>query len=284
MEVTPINDAFGASIANIDLSSITDGEFEEIYAHWLNYRVLVVRGQNLTDDALEAFSARFGPLDTIPYFSKLGLSEEEFREKGLGSIYILPISNVEKDGKKLGVLGDGEVHWHADTNYMKTPCVGMVLFGKTIPGTGGDTQFADQAGAYESLPDALKTQIATLSIKHDASHTSDGNVRPGFEEFASKDLSELPGELHPIVFTHPETGRKSLFLGRRAFAYVDGLSREESEALLDELWAYAVDPRHVISHQWQAGDVIIWDNRCLLHHREPYTGERFLKRCQINAA
>ena len=115
------------------------------------------------------------------------------------------------------------------------------------------------------------------------SHTSNGKNRPGFENSLTGDNRDLPGELHPIVNDHPEIDCKSLFLGRRAYSYVNGLSLEDSEALLDELWDYATCPEHVLLHQWQPGGVIIWDNRCLLHHREPYTGERFLKRCQINA-
>ncbi len=165
---------------------------------------------------------------------------------------------------------------------MKDPCVGMVLFGDTIPQTGGDTQFADQERAYVALPAALKTRIESLFIKHDAAHTSDGQFRPGFQQYTSEDPRDLPGEVHPIVYIHPETGRKSLFLGRRAWAYVLGLDLENSEALLDELWNYAVQAEQVISHQWQAGGVIIWDNRNLLHHREHFTGERLVKRCQIN--
>lgn len=283
MQVTPVAENFGATIANVDLSSLTDKEFDEIYDLWLKHKALIFRGQDLTDDQLESFSARFGPLDIIPYFHKSGMTEKEFKEKGMGSIYILPISNIENNGVKRGVLGDGEVHWHADMNYMKNPCAGMVLFGVTIPETAGDTLFTDQEGAYEALPEELKARIETLSIKHDASHTSDGNNRPGFEEYDSDDPRDLPGEVHPIVYVHPETGRKSLFLGRRAWAYVVGLELDESEALLDELWEQTIKPEHMITHKWQKGDVIAWDNRTLLHAREPFTGQRLLKRCQINA-
>lgn len=285
MNVTAIKENFGASVDGVNLASITDAEFDEVYNLWLKHKVVIFHGQDLSDDQLESFSARFGPLDTIPYFNKLDMTEAEFREKGMGSIYILPISNIEKDGQARGVLGDGEVHWHADTNYMEKPCVGMVLFGDVIPTTGGDTQFADQEGVYESLPQELRDRIETLSIKHDASHTSDGAIRPGFEHVTTDDPREVPGAIHQIVCTHPETGRKSVFLGRRAWASVVGLDLEESEALLDELWKYATASEHVLSHKWQRGDVVAWDNRCLLHHRESFAGEgqRLVKRCQINA-
>lgn len=284
MQAIPLSGNFGARIEEIDLTSIAETDFEKVYRLWLEHKVLVFRSQTMTDDQLEAFSARFGDLDTIPYFSKLNVSEKEFKSQGYSSIYILPISNISEDGRSIGALGDGEVHWHSDTNYMRNPCAGMVLLGETIPPAGGDTHFADQERAYHALPDTLKEQISSLCIKHDASHTSDGNVRPGFEEFASASLADLPGEKHPIVYEHPETGRTSLFLGRRAYAYIDGLSLRESEALLDQLWDHAIRPEHVITHQWQRGDVVVWDNRNLMHHRGPFEGSRYLKRCQINSS
>jgi taurine dioxygenase len=163
----------------------------------------------------------------------------------------------------------------------KEPGIGMVLYSEIIPSKGGDTQFADQYGAYNSLPVNLKQRIENLSIKHDRTHTSDGKLRQGFEEVASGDPRDTPGQLHPIVYTHPETGKKALYLGRRAWAYIDGLSLQDSEALLDELWSYAIDDQHVITHQWRVGDVIAWDNRSILHRRDGFNEPRLLKRCQL---
>ncbi len=277
----PSNPSFGADINDCNLATVSDDNFKEIYQLWLKYGVLRFRGQDLSDDQLQAFSAKFGKLDTIPYFGKMDITEEEFKRQGGGSIYILNISNIKKEGKPIGGLGDGEAVWHADMTSQEIQGIGMVLYGEIIPSEGGDTQFSDQYAAYDSLPADLKRRIENLSIKHDATHTSDGELRYGFEEFASGDPRETPGKLHPIVYTHPETGKKALYLGRRAWAYVDGLSLEDSEALLDELWTYAVKDEHVITHQWQVGDVIAWDNRSTLHRRDGFNEPRLLKRCQL---
>lgn len=277
----PPNPTFGADISECNLATVSDDNFKEIYQLWLKYGVLRFRGQKLNDDQLQAFSGKFGKLDTIPYFDKMGITEEEFKRQGRGSIYILNISNIKKEGKPIGGLGDGEAVWHADMTSQEIQGIGMVLYGEIIPSEGGDTQFSDQYAAYDCLPEDLKRRIENLSIKHDATHTSDGELRYGFEEFASGDPRETPGKLHPIVYTHPETGKKALYLGRRAWAYVDGLSLEDSEALLDELWTYAVKDEHVITHQWQVGDVIAWDNRSTLHRRDGFNEPRLLKRCQL---
>lgn len=281
MQVQPITPSFGADISDCNLSAVDDQVFKEIYQLWLKYGVLRFRGQHLSDDQLEVFSAKLGKLDTVPYFDKLGLTAEEFKNKYGGSAYILKLSNIQKDGKPIGGLGDGEASWHADMTSQEIEGVGMVLYGEIIPSEGGDTQFADQYAAYDCLPDELKQRIENLSIKHDASHTSDGEVRKGFEDGEKSDPRKTPGKLHPIIYTHPETGKKALFLGRRAYAYVDGLSLEDSEALLDELWSYAVKDEHVITHQWQVGDVIAWDNRSTLHRRDGFKEPRLLKRCQL---
>jgi len=281
MQVQTISPSFGADISDCDLATLDNEAFKEIYQLWLKYGVLRFRDQTLSDDQLQAFSAMFGKLDTIPYFDKMGLTEEEFKLQGRGSIYILNISNIKKDGQPIGGLGDGEAVWHADMTSQEIQGVGMVLYGEIIPSKGGDTQFADQYAAYNSLPEDLKSRIENLSIKHDATHTSDGELRYGFEEFAADDPRETPGKLHPIVYIHPETGKKALYLGRRAWAYVGGLPLEDSEALLDELWTFAVDDEHVITHQWRVGDVIAWDNRSTLHRRDGFDEARLLKRCQL---
>tara|TARA_Y100000385_G_scaffold256154_1_gene282340 strand:- start:3377 stop:4237 length:861 start_codon:yes stop_codon:yes gene_type:complete len=281
MQVQPITPSFGVDISDCNLTTVDDEVFKQIYQLWLQYGVLRFRDQTLSDDQLQAFSAKFGRLDTIPYFDKMGVTEEEFKRQGGGSIYILQLSNIEKDGKPIGGLGDGEAVWHADMTSHKEPGIGMVLYSEIIPSKGGDTQFADQYGAYNSLPTELKNRIQNLSIKHDRTHTSDGKLRQGFEEVASGDPRDAPGQLHPIVYTHPETAKKALYLGRRAWAYIDGLSLQDSEALLDELWTYATDDKHVITHQWRVGDVIAWDNRSILHRRDGFNEPRLLKRCQL---
>ncbi|MEO0872957.1 MAG: TauD/TfdA family dioxygenase, partial [Pseudomonadota bacterium] len=137
--------------------------------------------------------------------------------------------------------------------------------------------------AYQRLPDALKARIEGLTIKHDAAHTSVGDLRAGYEPF--DDPRDAPGAIHPIVRVHDETGDKCLYLGRRDWAYIPGLSLEDSEALLDELWRYAIPEDAIVEQNWSPGDVIIWDNRRCLHRRSEIdpTTRRLLLRCQVLA-
>lgn len=278
IDIQPIRDDFGADIDGVDLASINDDAFEVIYQAWLDYGVLRFHGQNLSKDSLQAFSQRFGPLEKIPFGR---LSKEQ--QAKLDNLYVTAISNIMVDGKPIGGLGDGELVWHSDMTYIETPPPASVLFGVEIPAKGGDTLFSDQRAAYRGLPDALKSRIGELTIKHDATHSSDGKLRPGYE--ALEDPREAPGAIHPIVRRHEETGEDCLYLGRREWAYIPGLSVVESEALLDELWHHATPMAHIVEQKWTPGDVIIWDNRRCLHKRtevDPGT-RRLLLRCQVLA-
>lgn len=278
VEVTPIQNDFVADITGVDVRKITDADFEQIYAAWLRYGVLRLRNQRIDEDALQAFSARFGPLEEIPF----GRISEAEKAK-VKNRYVTQLSNILVDGKPIGGLGNAEANWHSDMTYVEIPPPASVLLGVEIPPSGGDTYFADQSAAYAAVPDALRLRIADLSIKHDAAHTSIGKLRPGFEPF--DDPRDAPGAVHPIIHTHEETGRKALYLGRREWAYMPGLSLEESEALLDELWRYAALPENVWQQRWQPYDLIIWDNRRVLHRRDDFDAQsrRLMKRCQVLA-
>ena len=278
IDIKPINHGFGADIGGIDLATITDADFEIIYQAWLDYGVLRFHDQKLTKDSLQAFSQRFGPLEKIP-FGKL--SKEQ--QAKIDNLYVTAISNIVIDGKPLGGLGDGELVWHSDMTYVETPPPASVLLGVEIPAQGGDTYFCDQKAAYEKLSDDMKARIANLTIKHDAAHSSDGKLRPGYEDLT--DPRKAPGAVHPIVRPHDETGDACLYLGRREWAYIPELSLAESETLLDELWAQATPEDSIIVQKWTPGDVIIWDNRRCLHKRTPIdpTSRRLLLRCQALA-
>lgn len=278
IEVQPIKDAFVAEITGADVRKLPDAEFEQLYAAWLEYGVLRLRNQRIDEDQLQAFSARFGPLEEIPF----GRMSEADKAK-VKNRYVTQLSNIVVDGKPIGGLGNAEANWHSDMTYVETPPPASVLLGVEIPPSGGDTYFADQYAAYESIPDELKARIADLTIKHDAAHTSIGKLRPGFEAF--DDPRDAPGAIHPIIQIHEETGRKVLYLGRREWAYVPGLSLDESEALLDELWRYAALPENVWQQKWQPSDLIIWDNRRVLHRRDDFDPQsrRLMKRCQVLA-
>ena len=278
LKLVPICEGFGADVEGVDLAALTDSTFDAIYTAWLAVGVLRFKGQTLNKDSLQTFSQRFGPLEQIP----TGRMTEEQKAR-LDNLYVTPISNIKVDGKPIGGLGDAEATWHSDMTYVEVPPPASVLLGVEIPQNGGDTYFADQRAALASLPDDLRQRIDGLSIKHNAAHDSVGNLRPGFEAF--DDPREAPGAVHPIVRKHSETGDACLYLGRREWAYIPGLPLEDSEALLDELWSYAVPSDYVVEQNWTPGDVVIWDNRRCLHKRTSIdpSQRRLLLRCQVLA-
>lgn len=279
MNITPQSSShptFVAEVSDIDVRSITDADFEAIYAAWLKYGVLRIRDQRIDEDELQAFSARFGPLEEIP----MGRLPEAERAK-IKNRYVTQLSNIVLDGKPIGGLGNAEASWHSDMTYVDTPPPASVLLGVEIPEAGGDTYFADQNAALAAMPQALVERLSDLTIKHDAAHTSIGKLRPGFEPF--DDPRDAPGAVHPAIITHEETGQQGLYLGRREWAYISGLSLEESESLLDEIWSYAARSENVWRQQWQPYDLIIWDNRRVLHRRDDFdnNARRLMKRCQV---
>ncbi|MEL7546602.1 MAG: TauD/TfdA family dioxygenase [Pseudomonadota bacterium] len=278
IEIRQMRQGFGADIGGVDLATISDQDFEEVYQAWLKYGVLRFRNQALNKDSLQSFSQRFGPLEEIP----VGRLTAEQRAK-IDNLYVTAISNITINGRPIGGLGNGEAAWHSDMTYIDTPPPASVLLGVEIPPHGGDTFFVDQRAAFAALPETLKQRIEDLTIKHDAAHTSVGDLRAGFEPF--DDPRDAPGAIHPLVREHEETGDKCLYLGRRDWAYIPGLTLEDSEALLEELWSYAIPEQYIVEQNWAPGDVIVWDNRRCLHRRselDPKT-RRLLLRCQVLA-
>jgi len=276
MNINPISLNFAAEVSDIDVRSITNDEFNRVYEAWLTYGVLRIRRQHINEDELQAFSSRFGPLEEIP----MGRLPESERAK-IKNRYVTQLSNILKDGKPIGGLGNAEASWHSDMTYIDNPPPASVLLGIEIPEKGGDTYFADQNAALMAIPDDLLARLRGLSIKHNAAHTSVGKLRPGFEAF--DDPRDAPGSVHPVITAHPETGKQALYLGRREWAYIPGLELNDSEALLDEIWSYAALPENVWQQQWQPFDLIIWDNRRVLHRRDDFnqSARRLMKRCQV---
>jgi taurine dioxygenase len=274
--ILPVNADFVADIDNVIVASLNDEEFSTLYQAWLQYGVLRIRNQPIDEDDLQQFSARFGPLEEAP----LGRMPEAQRKK-IKNRYVTQLSNIIVDGKPIGGLGNAEASWHSDMTYVDTPPPASILLGLEIPERGGETYFSDQCAALAALPVSLRNRIEKLTIKHNAAHTSINKLRPGFEAF--DDPRDAPGAVHPIIRQHEETGRFALYLGRREWAYIPGLSLDESESLLDELWSYAALPENVWQQQWQSNDIIIWDNRRVLHRRDGFdqNARRLMKRCQV---
>jgi alpha-ketoglutarate-dependent taurine dioxygenase len=274
MKIIPTERALGAEIQGIDLRAIQVEEFESIYHAWLDHQVLLFRGQELTDGDLIAFSRRFGELDWAPI-------QETGRRFVDGHPEIYIVSNVIENGEPLGSLGAGEAAWHTDMSYLEDPPKASILYALEIPPDGGNTYFCSMYRAYECLPDELKRRIAGLTLKHDATYNSGGYLRQG--TLAIDDPVHSPGHSHPLVCTHPETGRRLLYLGRRRNSYINGLALSESEALLDELWSYATQDQFVWHSVWQVGDLVLWDNRCTMHRRDSFdaASRRIMHRTQI---
>ena len=243
LSVQKIGEALGAEITGLDLAQpIAADVFAQIRAAWLEHLVLRFRGQKLSDPQVLAFSRNFGELDP-PGPNPLG------RPFLADHPEMNVISNIKEGGVPIGGLGDGEAIWHADMTYVERPPMAAILYAIELPPAGGDTYWANMYAAYESLPAALKERIEGREAVHDATYNSAGVMRKGYKDVT--DPRTAPGARHPLVRTHPETGRRSLFLGRRRNSYVVGLELDESEALLDELWRHATQPQFTFRQQWR---------------------------------
>ena len=273
--VTPIESALGADVSGVDLRAPMAPEvFAQIRQAWSQHLVLRFRGQRLSDPELLAFTRLFGELDPPgpnPY-GKPFLAD--FPE-------INVISNVKVGGQPIGNLGDGEAIWHNDMSYIETPPRGAMLHALSLPASGGDTFWANMYLAFERLPARLRERIAGRSAIHDATYNSAGIMRKGMQPVT--DPRQAPGAQHPLVIVHPDSGRPALYLGRRRNSYIVGLELEESEALLDELWAHATRQEFAMRQVWQLHDLVLWDNYCTLHRRDSFdpNAERIMHRTQI---
>src|SRR5215472_170890 len=247
IEVVATGAALGAEVRGVDLRQIDGGAFLAIHRAWLDHLVLLFRDQSLDDDDLIAFSRRFGDLDLAPI-------QENGRRFVDGHPEIYVVSDVIENGVAIGSLGAGEAVWHTDMSYLEDPPKASMLYAIEVPTEGGNTGFTSMYRAYEVLPEDLKRRLSGRRVKHDGTYNSGGYVRQGVTP--TDDPREAPGMYHPIVCTHPETGRKGLYLGRRRNAYVEGMALAESEALLDEVWEYATRDELTWYNRWQVGDVV----------------------------
>jgi taurine dioxygenase len=272
--VAPTGAGIGAEVTGIDLRCLSEDEFAAIRRAFVAHSVLLFCGQRLGDDDLIAFSRRFGALDWAPI-------QENGRRFVDGKPEIYIVSNVVEDGVAIGSLGAGEAVWHTDMSYLEDPPMASMLYAIEIPPAGGDTGFCGMYGGYAALSETMRRRLAGLRIKHDGTYNSGGYLRAGVT--ASDDPRTSPGAVHPLVCTHPESGRKCLYLGRRRNAYILGLELAESERLLDELWSAATRDEFTWYNTWRVGDLVLWDNRCTMHRRDPFdpAQRRIMHRTQI---
>ncbi len=275
------NAALGATIHNLELSLISDHTFKEIHNLWLNHIVLIFRNQKSTAEQIVKLVKRFGK----PITSS-NLHERNLNERTANNLFDLPpeitvVTNLRQNDRPVGILGDGEVVWHSDFSFKKQPTAARMLLAVEIPKEGGHTYFTNCYAAYDTLPSNLKQYISGKTIKQANIVDTAMQIRPGAS--LNMDIREIPGPSHPIISTHPETGNNMIFLGRRHSAYVNGLSIEESESLLDELWKHTTQSEFTYKHEWQTGDIVIWDNRASLHRRDAFNSNsrRILYAAQV---
>jgi taurine dioxygenase len=273
LAVVPTGAALGADIQGFDPGHFSEPDMAAVRQALHDHLVIRFRGTSITDAEFERFGARFGTLKPSPDFTR---SRPVYLQDA-PSVTI--ISNVTEDGKPIGEHGDGELNWHTDLAFTDEPSALTMLLARECPPTGGNTHFANMYAAIDRLAPGTRALLehpggrkAGLTCKHQASHDAQGGARPGYKDIETTDVREMPGPIHPLLRTHPETGRKALFLGRRFGGYVPGLRLEKSEALLDELWSVAALPENTWAQEWQVGDLIIWDNRCTMHRRDSFTG------------
>jgi alpha-ketoglutarate-dependent taurine dioxygenase len=258
--IEPLDASFGAVARAVKLSALDDDTWRALHAAWLQYALLIFPGQHLTRDEQIAFAHRFGPL--------------EFE--------IAPISNVKPDGSlRSDTVSDdvvavlkGNMGWHADSTYMPVQAKGAVFSAEVVPTVGGHTGFADMRAAYEALSEPLRAQVEQLSAHHSLYYSQSklGHVvkRAGKSgDYSGYGFHDGPVPRRPLVKTHPETGRKALAIGRHAHN-IPGMSTDESERFLQDLVDFACQPPRVYHHDWSPGDVVLWDNRCLLHRATPW--------------
>ena len=279
--VQPTGGALGADVHGVDLSQpLSEAAYQEIFKAWGEHLVLRFAGQKLDDPALMKFSARFGELDRAPIAAAdLDRNDSDVPRDALE--WVAVISNLKKAGKSVGGLGNYELVWHTDMSYNPLPPRASLLYALEVPPDGGNTGFLNMYAAYDTLPAELKRAVEGKTCIHDSSHNSAGELRQGFQR--TLDVRQTPGAVHPLVRLHPATRRKALFLGRRPGAYIHGLSVDESERLLDAVWAHATQERFAWYQKWRIGDLVMWDNRCVMHRRDAFDESlrRLMHRTQI---
>lgn len=288
IEVVKFDAPLGAEIRGIDFAKPVGKAARRVLRDaWSENLILLFRGQaHISQQQHIDATAIFGrpvPGAKLKYFEDSGtklVHQAQFPE-------ISVVSNLGPDGEPAMEnegLGSGEVVWHSDNSYIEKPPIGSFLRAHEVPLDGGDTSFSNQYLAYETLPADIRLRVEGLYTKQDLSRNSAGRLRPGVKR--PETLEDVEGPNHPLVRIHPDTGKKALYLGRRRTfpsQYVIGWGRDESEELLDFLWEHATRDCLKTTHVWTAGDMILWDNRCVMHNREPLItlSRRIMHRTQL---
>lgn len=274
LETRPLDNSFACEVVGLRLwEPLNVQTVNELRALWAHHGVLVFRRQALSEHELADFSALFGPLERIV---RTEWASPVRPEVGL-------ISNLkDAQGKPIGGLGDGEIQWHSDQSYMLNPATGAMLYALELPPEGGSTSWVDLCAAYAGLPDRLKRAVDGRRgifsyVKRLAGYQ-------GVDRVISEEAKrKTPPILHPLVHTHPVTGRKALYLDSTTTIGIEDMNDTSGSALLEEIYEFATRQDFVYRHHWRVGDALLWDNGFTMHRREPFdpSARRLMKRTTI---
>ena len=272
--VTPLHPALGCEITGITLAqAVSPALFAKVYEAFLDYQLILFRGVDLPPATQVAFAKNFGEVQVHVLDQYHGYKEHP-------EIYML--SNRAADGKPTGKHPDkGTLYWHTDGSWKERTGQATMMYSEDVPEEGGETQFADMYAAYDSLPAALKARIEGKRAIHN--FTFSRARRHGEDPLTAAQSAKVPPVAHPIVRTHPETGRKAIFLGDHAES-IEGMVYEEGRALIEALNVMITPPAQVYSHKWRPRECIVWDNRCTLHRATGFDEAnliRVMRRCTI---
>ena len=266
LDTLMLGKGFAVEILDVDLAVIDDAALAQVRYLWMEHKVAIIRDQTLSDDALVSFTERMGPL-----FVHV---RDQFRS--LDRPEIMYISNLEEDGRPLGALGNGELHWHSDQTYTRQPVFGTMMYAIEVPSNGGDTWFGALSAAY----DAMSAEMQAAVDGHRACYSIEKKSLERRYETPQYQKDQAPDQWHPMVRTHPYLDRKALYLSPGHMTRIGDLSFEDSEKEIARLSDWAAQDRFVYKHCWRKNDVVIWDNSSVMHRRDSFPPEqrRFMKR------
>jgi taurine dioxygenase len=273
MQILPLHKALGAEVIGVDLrQTLDDATIKALRSAFDEHIVLVIRGQSLDEEA---------QLRAAGYFGKVAYRRRPLDGIGPGGNYESPfmmVSNIVKDGKPIGAFGDGEMWFHHDTSYYAEPHRATLLYSMVLPTWGGNTCFTNMYKAYDMIPRALRDKLEGRKVlqMHDYKRRERLNLD-------TSDLTKIRHNWQPIFITHPATGKKALYISRLMSSQIEGLSRDESEEALNQLFDISETASIVYEHEWKLGDLVIWDNWCSIHARKgfPRDQDRLMRRLTI---
>jgi len=276
IQVTPLSSACGAEINGIDVTRpLSEVQVQAIKDAWAKHLVLVFRGQKVSQDDQLRFASYFGDLGS----RKKAPDALKGRTEGVlqDNEKVLLVTNIKVDGQPIGAFGDGEFWFHIDSGYSPRPYKYTFLYALELPSSGGNTLFSNMYKAYDAVPPALKEKLKGRKALHIHEYNRAKQAN------SSGDISNIPHHAHPVFITHPDTGRKTLFVDRLMTTRLDGFDQTESDAILNELYEIGEHREFIFEHVWQLGDFLMWDNRCTIHARTDFPKEerRLLRRCTV---